>query len=224
MNAKKVVLNILLDSVFLIVFNAIFFLIGGTEHSICSWIAYGFIHFAYIMCILTPILTRKSSVSALFGITVAGISETYFISEFIVGLISIWINPEDIRVSLCIQIVIAGIYMAILLINLISNEATADKLEKQEVEITFIKDMSMKVKALVDKADDKKANKAIEAAYDLIHSSPSKSNDAAKVVEREVANRITDLEDAVASKDKELIIKAANEVVSKMEERNRKVK
>ena len=42
MNKKKIVLGILLDLVFLVVFNVCFFVIGGTNHSVAAWMAYGF--------------------------------------------------------------------------------------------------------------------------------------------------------------------------------------
>lgn len=224
MNNKKVVLGILLDLVFLIVFNTVFFILGGIEHSTGVWISYGFIHFAYLMVLTTPLLTRKSSALSVFRMTICGVSSVYFIIEFVVGLIFILINPETIKASLSIQIIIAGIYLVILILNLIANEDTADKLQRQEDEVTFIKNASSRVKAMMDKADDKKVNKTIEQAYDLIHSSPSKSCVSAQAIENDVMNKIGELESAVSSGDKNQIIKTVEEVISLMEERNRKVR
>lgn len=56
---KKSLLYILLDLIFLAVFNTVFFVVGGTEHPASVWIAYGFIHFSYIMVLVTPFLVRK---------------------------------------------------------------------------------------------------------------------------------------------------------------------
>lgn len=224
MSKKKVVLGILLDLVFLIVFNTIFFVLGGTSHSVTAWISYGFIHFSYLMVILTPILIRESSEASLFGMTICGISSVYFIFEFVVGVVFILINPKTIKASLCIQVIIAGIYLAILLINLIANEATADNVQKQQEEVAFIKNVSSRVKVLMDKVDDKKANKAIEQMYDLLHSSPSKSSVSVQALENDVQNKIGELENAVLADDKNTIIKIAKEVITLMEERNRKVR
>lgn len=224
MNKKKVVLGILLDLVFLIVFNTVFFTFGGMEHSTGAWISYGFIHFSYLMVLTTPLLTRKSSASSVFGMTICGVSSVYFIIEFVVGLIFMLINPETIKASLSVQIIIAGIYLVILILNLIANEATADNLQKQADEVTFIKNASSRVKAMMDKADDKKANKTVEQTYDLIHSSPSKSCVSAQTLENDVMDKIGGLESAVSSGDSNQIIKTAGEVISLMEERNRKVR
>lgn len=225
MNRKKIVLGILLDLVFLLVFNVVFFVVGGTEHSVSVWMSYGFIHFAYLMVLLTPFLTRKgSSSSHLFGLTIASVSTTYFLIEFIVGLVFIFINPESFKAPLVVQIIIAGIYLVILLINMMANETTADNLQKQKDEIAFIKNASSRVKGLLDKLDDKKANKAIEQVYDLIHSSPTKSCVAAQGYETDIMNKIAQLEDYVSSKDKDSAVKIAGEITSLIEERNRKVR
>jgi hypothetical protein len=76
----------------------------------------------------------------------------------------------------------------------------------------------------MDKFDDKKANKAVEQVYDLIHSSPSKSCVAAQSYENDVVNKIGELESYVSSNDKGQAVRVAGEIVELMEERNRKVR
>ena len=224
MNKKKVVLGILLDLAFLIVFNVCFFVIGSTNHTAAGWLAYGFIHFAYIMVLLTPVLARKSFPVYIWGLTIAGISTTYFIVEFIVGIIFIVLNHDSIKVDLVVQVIIAGLYLVTLLANMIANETTADNIARNKDEVAFIKNASSRVKALMDKFDDKKANKAVEQVYDLIHSSPSKSCVAAQSYENDVVNKIGELESYVSSNDKGQAVRVAGEIVELMEERNRKVR
>lgn len=225
MNKKKVVLVILLDLVFLIMFNVLFLVLGGVKDRGASvWISYGFIHFAYLMVLLTPALTRKSSASSLFGMTICEVSSGYFVIEFILGLIFILAKPETIKAPLCTQVILAGIYLVVLIIHLLANETTADNLQRQEEEVAFIKTASSRVKALLDKTDEKNLNKAIESTYDLLHSSPSKSCLAAKTYEKDVMDRIAELEGAVASANKDRIIVLTREITGIMEERNRKVR
>jgi len=64
---KKTVLWIILDLIFLAIFNAMFFILGGREHNVSVWLSYAFIHFAYLMLILTPILIRKGKSAVVFG-------------------------------------------------------------------------------------------------------------------------------------------------------------
>lgn len=221
---KKTVLWILLDTVFLAVFNTLFFVIGGTEHVKSVWLSYGFIHFAYIMLLITPLLIRKGSNASLFGYSLYSISATYFIIAFVAGLVFIIAKPETAKTAVIIQVIIAGIYAIILLSHLIANENTADSVERHENEVAFIKQASMQVKNLMGKAANKKANKEIEKAYDLLHSSPSKTNSIVAPLEAAILRTISELKNAVIAKDDDSVIAKAKEVISLTEARNNELK
>lgn len=49
---RKSVFWTLLDLVFLIAFNLIFFIVSGLTHTISVWISYTFIHISYVMVFL----------------------------------------------------------------------------------------------------------------------------------------------------------------------------
>lgn len=221
---KKSVLWILLDLIFLAVFNTVFFVAGGTDHTASVWISYGFIHFAYLMVLVTPFLIRKSSSAAVFGFSLYSISSTYFLLEFVIGLIFIFMKSESYKASLIVQVIVAGIYAVLLLSHLIANEHTADSVERHEEEVAYIKTASSRVKALIGKANDKKANKEIEKAYDTLHSSPSKTVATVRSIESNVMNKVAELEGAVSDQDTATIITTAGEIVALMEERNRKIR
>lgn len=221
---KKSILYILLDLVFLAVFNTVFFVVGGTNHLASVWISYGFIHFSYLMILVTPFLIRKSSSQAVFGFSLYSVSAVYSFVEFIVGLVFIFIGSESYKASLVVQVIISGIYAIMLISNLIAKEYTADSVAQHEDEAAYMKNAASRVKILMGKASDKKANKEIERAYDLLHSSPSRSVATVKLLEEEIKNKITDLEDAVASNETTAIITIAGEISAKAEERNRKLK
>ena len=221
---KKTVLWIILDLIFLAIFNTVFFVMTGLQHPASVWISYGFIHFAYLMVIVTPFLIRKSSSSAVFGFSLYSISSTYFLIEFVTGIVFIILKSDSLKVALVVQIVIAGIYGILLISHLIANESTADSVERHEDEVAYIKTAASRVKALVGKATDRKANKEIERAYDLLHSSPTKSTSTVRYLESSVMSQISDLEDAVQSGETDLIIATAGEIISTMGERNRKLR
>ena len=221
---KKSVLWVLLDLVFLIVFNTVFFVAGGTEHPASVWLSYGFIHFSYIMVLVTPFLIRKSSSSAVFGFSIYSISATYFFVEFITGLVFIFLKQESVKPALIVQIIIAGIYAIILISHLIANESTADSVERHEDEVAFIKQSSARIKPLIGKLSSKKANKEIEKAYDLLHSSPSMSISTVKLLEASILEKIAELESAISSGDENAAITKAGEVIALTEDRNRKIR
>lgn len=221
---KKSVLGILLDLVFLVVFNCAFFIAGGTDHTASVWISYGFIHFAYVMVLATPFLIRKNSSAVVFGFTLYSISSAYFLLEFVVGLVFVFMKSESCKPALVAQIIITGIYAILLLSHLIANENTANSVERHEKEVAYIKNASSQVKSLIGKSADKKANSEIERAYDMLHSSPSKTAAAVQSTELDVMDRITELENAVSDQNTARIITIAKEIVALMEERNRKIR
>ena len=221
---KKTILYILLDLILLAVFNTVFFVVGGSEHVASVWISYGFIHFSYLMVLLTPLLIRKSSSSSVFGLSLYSISIAYFFVVFVTGLIFIFVASESYKAALVTQVIVAGAYAIMLLINLIANEHTADSVERHEDEVVYIKDATSRIKLLIGKASDKKANKEIEKAYDLLHSSPSRSVATVKLLEEEIKNKVADLEDAVSANETAAIITIAGEIIAKTEDRNRKLR
>ena len=221
---KKRFLWIILDLVFLIVFNVVFFVAGGTKHEASVWISYGFIHFAYIMMLITPLLVKKSTNTAVLGFPLYSISSAYFLVAFIVGLIFIFTHPESYKMSLIVQVIIAGIYAIMLISNMIANEHTAESVERHEMELRYVKDASAHLKSIMDSVSDKAMRKKIERLYDLLHSSPAKSNSTVRDYELAVLDHIDALENDLSRGD----IPAANATISKIErnasERNRRLK
>lgn len=222
--SKKSVLWIFLDLVFLIAFNTVFFAASGTDHTASVWISYGFIHFAYFAVLITPFLIRKSSSAAVFGFSLYSISSVYFLLEFVVGLVFIFMKSESYKMALIVQVIVAGIYAVFLLSHLIANEHTADSVERHEDEVAYIKETASRVKALVGKVQDKQANRELEKAYDALHSSPSKTVAAVRSIEVNIINKVSELEENIAGQNAAEIITTAGEIVALVEERNRKIR
>ena len=206
-----------LELVFLAVFNLVFFVAGGAEHVASVWIAYGFIHFAYIMVLATSLLIHKSSSAALFGMTLYSVSAAYFFVEFLTGLIFIFIAADSYQASLLVQAIIAGVYAVILLTTLLANEYTADNEAKHEAEVAYIKNTAAELKALIGKASDKLANKEIEKAYDAVHASPTKSVAAVQEIEQKINRILFELRNAVKQDDTAQITIIAQEIVELVE-------
>jgi hypothetical protein len=212
------------DLIFLIVFNVIFFLVGGTEHNAAVWLSYGFIHFAYIMLLLTPILTTESHSAYVFGFALGSISTAYFFIEFIIGLIFILSKPEDWTISFIVQIVIASIYAILLIFNMIANEHTADNEAQSQGDLQYIKNTAMQLKAVMESTSDIKCKKLLEKAYDALKSSPTKSHRSVASLESDMQMEIQSLERATRRNDEEQLRIHVNILQSKIAERNRTLK
>ncbi len=217
------ILWILMDLIFLIVFNTIYYMVGVDRYLTASWISYGFIHFAYIMLLFTPIYTRKTKNTAVLGFPIASISSTYFIVELIIGIIIILINPEEFKVALVVQMIITAIYLILLLSNMIANEHTADSLERHGVELKYVKECSAQLKSIADVITDKKLKKSIERAYDIIHASQVRSSISVRTIELDIIKMISTLR-GQALNSPEQAIATTKQIILMAEERNMQLK
>ena len=220
---KKNVLWGILNLIFLIIFNTLFFVLSdknGVGYNASVWISYGFIHFAYLMLMLTPYLIRKGKSSAVFGFSIYSISATYFLVEFVTGIIFILAASESYKAALILQLCIAGLYGIILVSHLLANEYTAEAEEKRQPPIAYIKDASAKVKILLERISDKEIKKVVERVYDAIYSSPVKSHPELAQKEEHILQSVKELSDTVGAGNKEGIISIANSLLSSINERN----
>lgn len=217
---KKNTLWILLDLVFLAVFNTVFFVLGGMEHPASVWISYGFIQFAYIMVLVTPLFIRESSHSAMFGFTLYSVTAVYFLVEFVVGLIFIFVKSDSYKAALVIQIIIVGIYAVCLISNIIANESTADSAAQHEAEVAYIRQAAAAIKPLMGKMNSAAANRKIEHLYDVLHASPAKSSPMVQTLEADIESKTRMLRKAAADGCENEVNEIVEETTTLVEERN----
>ena len=217
---KKNILWGILNSIFLIVFNVLFFVLGGTEHNLSVWMSYGFIHFAYFMLLLTPKITRESKKTSVLGLSIYSISTAYFLTQFLTGIIFILVAPEGYKTALSVQLCIAGLYGIILVSFMLANEYTVDAEEKRQSQIAFVKDASAKLKNLLESISDKETKKKVERVYDAIYSSPVKSHLDLTQKENHILQTINELVNAVEKENNEEIVSIAGSLLLLVNERN----
>lgn len=223
MNTKSF-LWIILNSIFLIIFNAFFFVVGGIDHKISVWISYGFIHFAYFMLLLVPMLIRGGRSGAVFGFSLYSVSSIYFLVEFFTGVFFILIALNGYKAALLIQLCIAGFYGIALVSNMITNELTADAEEKRQDQIAFVKNASTKLKGLLESVGDKEVKKKIEKVYDAVYSSPVKSHPDLAQMEDHILKSIRAMGDMIADRNLDAVTVLVASLEAEICERNRRLK
>ncbi|MGL4942380.1 MAG: hypothetical protein ACRC46_04230 [Thermoguttaceae bacterium] len=221
---KKEILWVILASLFLVVFNIVFFTICGFEHKASVWISYVFIHFAYFALLFTAKLIHPGKRDVIFGFSLYTVSAAYFLVELFVGSFFILLSLNGYKAALLIQLCIAGFYGIALTSKLLANEYTADVEEKREGEIEYVKRVSAKLQGLLESIADKEAKKKVERAYDAIYSSPVRSHPSLAQIEGDVLQSIRVLEDAVAAKNSSSITSLAGSLEAAINERNRLLK
>jgi len=219
------ILWLLLNSLFLIVFNLLFFLLSNAGHAKTSvWISYGFIHFAYFLFLATPLLVRKSKADYIYDRTLYPITAAYFIVELIAGVTLILIAPEKVKTAIIIQIVLAAIFIGWILVYLIADEHTAKSVEQHEAELQYVKQSSSQLKTILQQIADKSTAKKVEQVYDLIHSSQVKSDSSVRSLEEEIINEINNLDHAVEQSNLEQAYILAEQIHKSALKRNNLLK
>jgi hypothetical protein len=216
--------NVLRYAIHLIVlgiFNVFFFIIGGTEHPVSVWIAYGCVNLAYLIIMAMPFFVQKGKDSATFAAVSYGISTTYFFVELVVGSIIIAVAPEDYRWSLLPQLLLMAIYLIVLFSNRIADEHTAEAVKKREAEVSYIKHICAMMRPLVDEAPDKQTRRKIEKAFDALQASPTRTTADAANLERQILDEVSRLESIVGDGDAGAIGVSAERILELTNKRNR---
>lgn len=205
---KKNILTIILDTVFIIAFNILFFVNKGTNHVAAVWICYGFLHFAYFMFLLTPLIEARGKTAYLSKLTTYSISFLYFLIELILSVI-VFFNEQLIgtKLIISIQTIITAIYIIVLITNLLANDATERKQMRHDIENDFIKSISAKAKFIESITTNPNLKNRINNMYYTIHSSPIISCGEVAAYETKIIELLEDLEilvgqNAVAATEK----------------------
>lgn len=215
MNKRKF-LTIILDLIFPIVFNLVFFLLLKDNQEPSVWIAYAFIHLAYVLMISTPLLVPKSKNTHVFKETSFLISFIGFIAILFMGLIIILLKPSNYLFSLIPLIIIFSIEILIYVINMIGNIETAKIDQKKKEERDFINQLLTNLKLV--NHNDKKINKLLNGLIDKIDHSPSRSDVSIFELENKILSSSKNLISAnLDERQAEIVIQ---EIINMIDQRN----
>ena len=190
---RKSVLWTLLDLVFLIAFNLIFFIVSGLTNTISVWISYTFIHISYVMLLLTPLFTHNNKTKFILGMSISAISYIYFMIDLTCGIMFIIFLSDKLIIPLIVNIVLLALYLLLLISVVLTNERTNTNLQIHEAEMKYIDKASSGLENLSIMIDDKNLLKKVNKAYDIISASPVHSDESVKSIENEVLTIIDEM-------------------------------
>jgi hypothetical protein len=131
--------------------------------------------------------------------------------------------PTSGSFAVIVQVILAGIFVAALLINLIANEHTADRVEQREVELKFVNQSASQVKGILPLITDKPTAKKVERLYDVLYGSPVKSNQTVRPIEEEIMRELNQLDHVASQSDWAQVEQLATKLTRLADERNRKL-
>ena len=226
---KRTILTIILDSVFVVAFNALFFLHGGAHSAASAWVCYGFLHFAYLMVLVTPLIESGGKTASLSRLTTYSISLSYFAINFVFALFIFFYGNSDgaiidITPVVSIEIIVTTLYVIILATNLLTNDTIAKKQAVHDACNAFIKTISAKAKYIETLAVEQTLKNRLNDLYTTAHASPIRSSSEVTVYEEKIITLLDELEKNVEQANSEKSAELIGEIGRLLNKRNVMIK
>ena len=203
---KKKVLLLILESLFLIIFNVMFFLLNGHVGAHASrWISYAGIHISYAMMIVTPILLKHSKTDTAFGLPISGVSAVYFAAEFLLGLIFVLFNPTGWKACFLLQLILLAIYALFLLVLLIADASAREKEAKRLQLGKFVGEAKDELNLIMRKTRNSEIIALLDDLKTKLEATPLETSSEALPIEDEIIKQIKRIKISAEMKDAERV-------------------
>ncbi len=216
--------KIIIALIFLIAFNALFFILGGTERTQTEWISYGFIHAAYLLLLMTPLFCNADRGQTVLSATLYLHALMYFFLELIVGIGFIWYNPPSITWPAIIQGGMLVIFLVIHLMSVLANDATKASLSKQRKERIYIRSLAEDLHEAMHKVTDPDLRSQIADCYETMNRSTLESFPEAEDAEMALEDAVTNLCTCIEQGDETRVKQSITSVQTAIKKRNRAIK
>lgn len=206
---------------FLVIFNALFYVLGGINRNASEWISYCFVHLSYLLLLISPAFTQRGESGAVFRYSINTTSGVYYFIELIAGETFILLAQPDYRAAFLAQLGLLALYAVILLAFINANKKTASSEAKHQNEIDFIKYTSAQLEKSLEIISENTAREAAEKLYDVLSTSPVKPQDSLSKSEMNVKDLVERICAAAKQGNNESIIDLAQRALNEVNERNR---
>lgn len=215
---------VILDSLFLIVFNVCFFILtANTEwfpdrRTDTIWLNYGCIHFAYLLLLLSPLFSPRNVAKDTMPSTIAVVLRFWWI-ELIVGCVLIGVQIPFVY-NVIAQVLLCALYIGRICIIALTNQDTSEKVARHEQELQYVKISEAQLRCLLSSISDKATLRKVEQVYDYIRTSPLRSHPQVYGIEQQVINKVSLLS---TLSDNEQIVSLADEIMHLAKQRNQQL-
>jgi len=224
---KANIIKIVIGLIFLIVFNVLFFLLGGTERSDTEWVCYGFIHAAYLCLLVTPLFCNAGKGETVLSASLYLRALFYFFTELVIGIGFIWYdsyNPIPIVWPAIIQGILLAVFLILQLMSVLANDATKASLAKQRQERVYIRSLAENLKEAMRQVNDPALRKQIANCYESLRNSSLESFPEAAAAEMELEGAVNTLCSAIEIGDMSKLTQQIQNVQVAMRHRNQAIR
>ncbi|MCM1532101.1 MAG: hypothetical protein NC114_07495 [Ruminococcus flavefaciens] len=217
---KSTSLKFVICLAFLILFNALFFGLGGTEHSFSAWSGYAFIHVAYLSLLSTPLLyTRKKGLTVL----IAGLylrALVYFFVQLGLGCLCIAVDFANPVIPIAVQASLFVLFLVLQLMGVLANESTDRSMQKQRQESIKFQMMAQQIKSCMRQIEDAGMKKRVQRCYEALSNCSIECFPETNDIERELAMAVDMLCKVAESQDTSSLPEQADAILRLIQKRN----
>lgn len=189
---------------FLVVFNAVFWTVGA-ENKFSVWISYSFIHIAWLANVIvylhetaTVIHDRSKTVYPVYIF-----SASYLAIELLTGIIFVLIAPDNFLITLIVQLVLFAVYLFCIFKAVGAENKTEQNIVALSMDGEYVRKTSQILKKLCLCSGDTELHDELDRVYNIISSSPIRSNAEARDYEMKVMELSEELDKKIDTLEKE---------------------
>lgn len=221
---KSFILKLFLLLLFLATFNALFYLfVGFNCENISIWVSYGYIHFAYLMLLFAIFCKTKGEAGFFLTLTSILPAWQYFLIELLAGIIFIVLALEDYFWPTLVQTVIAFIFVAITVINMLANEVTANSLQKRSDDVKPFKNIVAELRTAQTITSNQKLKSILTECYTVLSTGSIRQTEASREIDENISLLIGLIKQNAAHSP-EHVLDSAKRLLSLLKERKNLMK
>ena len=214
-------LSAILKTVFIIAFNIVFFLLKGCHNTPLVWVSYVFVHLAYLALLITPCFVPRGKDVDSVSYPLHVISGFYFGLTLIACGAFMYFDQIEAKYSIITHVVLTALFLILFISYVILGKNNQESEEVRTEKVQFIDQCCTSLELLRNNttpSDELYAK--ISDVYDLIHSSPIRSNESVQQLEAEATSILQDMLKLDLSQSKEKCIAQLNHLTKLFQNRN----
>jgi len=229
MNRQNKILGIGAAVFIFIVYNILFFVIGGVrEHGGAYWISYAFMLLAYIFAMLgiyIQIVTVKTLKDWFIGYPLFRHSYIYVITELIISIIFMFFDAYiSNMIAFLVQFLIFAIYIIIVVSCLVAKNIIEDKRRKISDDTLFMKNLYVDFTEIINRLTDSQIKNLYLTISEKIRYSDPVTNQVLADLENQITAVVSQIKYSIQISDESKLIDYGNQLNQLIDDRNRKCK
>jgi len=213
--------SVIIKLVFIIAFNIVFFELKGFDNTPAVWVAYAFVHISYLALLLTPFCVPKGKDADTVTYPLYFVSWFYFILTLIACGVFMYFDETPTNYSVITNVLLTALFLILFLSQVILGQRTQNGEGERAKKVAFIDNCCRSLELLkndLDPSDDLYLK--VADAYDLVHSSPIRSNDSVVDLENEAASILRNMRSLDLPQAKDRLSTLLDKLIKVFKERN----